>query len=51
MWVNVGATSTSKRSHDVVALDAIHCWHDAGQHRGVAGELGGGLGFVEASLV
>ena len=51
VWVDVGAASASQRSHDVVALNAIHGWHDAGQHRGVTSELGGGLSFIEAPLV
>ena len=51
VWVNVGATSASERSHDVVALDAIHRRHDTRQHCGVTSELSGGLCFIEASLV
>ena len=51
VWVDVGAASASQRSHDVVALNAIHGRHDAGQHRGVTSELGGGLSFIEAPLV
>ena len=51
VWVDVGAAPTSERSHDVVALDAIHRWHDAWQHCGVTSELSGGLCFIKTSLV
>jgi hypothetical protein len=41
----------SHRINEIIALNAVHSWHDAWQDGAVALQLGGGLCLSDASVV